>query len=397
LSDDLISLDEFRREMAQAQEREERARWESAPGVAGQGQPAPPNLNAIDPIAWAGKPVPPRRWLVSNMIPWGAVTLLGGDGGVGKSLLTLQAQVASATGINWVGREISKVKSVGFYCEDDQDEIHRRLADITSHYDMDMSELENMRVISRAGEDALLAVPPSRYDETIQPTPLYAALVNECKEFGAQLAVIDTAADTFGGLENARSQVRIFVGLLRRLALDIDGVVLLTAHPSVAGLLSGSGLSGSTAWNNSVRARMFLTRPEADQDGEPDTNARTLKLMKNNYGDIRGDISMHWKNGVFMADQADTPTVAAINRGNIERDFLEALDRLAAQGKYATDAQNSPRYAPQVMRTALKIKHSKHDLEAAMNALFNAGSIVIGSFKMSNRHAANAIIRSENK
>jgi hypothetical protein len=165
----------------------------------------------------------------------------------------------------------------------------------------------------------------------------------------------------------------------------------------VAGLLSGSGLSGSTAWNNSVRARMFLTRPEADQDGEPDTNARTLKLMKNNYGDIRGDISMHWKNGVFMADQADTPTVAAINRGNIERDFLEALDRLAAQGKYATDAQNSPRYAPQVMRTALKIKHSKHDLEAAMNALFNAGSIVIGSFKMSNRHAANAIIRSENK
>lgn len=45
----------------------------------------------------------PREWLVPDLIPSGTVTLLGGDGGTGKSLLALQLAVSVATDSAWLG------------------------------------------------------------------------------------------------------------------------------------------------------------------------------------------------------------------------------------------------------------------------------------------------------
>jgi hypothetical protein len=41
--------------------------------------------------------------------------------------------------------------------------------------------------------------------------------------------------------------------LLKRLARKHDCAILLLAHPSLTGLNTGSGMSGSTGWNNAVR------------------------------------------------------------------------------------------------------------------------------------------------
>jgi len=40
----------------------------------------------------ADKPVPERQWAVAEWIPSRQVTLLSGDGGIGKSLLAMQLQ-----------------------------------------------------------------------------------------------------------------------------------------------------------------------------------------------------------------------------------------------------------------------------------------------------------------
>jgi predicted ATP-dependent serine protease len=53
------------------------------------------------------KPVKQREWLVHGLIPQKTVTLLGGDGGTGKSLLTLQLAVAVAIGGGWIGKGVS--------------------------------------------------------------------------------------------------------------------------------------------------------------------------------------------------------------------------------------------------------------------------------------------------
>ncbi len=58
-------------------------------------------LNVIDPIQLQGRPIPERKWLVPNWIPHRNVTMLGGDGGLGKSLLAMQLLTACATGHPW--------------------------------------------------------------------------------------------------------------------------------------------------------------------------------------------------------------------------------------------------------------------------------------------------------
>jgi hypothetical protein len=102
-------------------------------------------LAYIDPITLHGQPVPERRWLVEGLVPHGAVTLLGGDGGLGKTLLAQQLVTAAAIGKKWVGLPTAAVKAIGVFCEDDRDELHRRQSDINRHYGCEMGDLEHCR------------------------------------------------------------------------------------------------------------------------------------------------------------------------------------------------------------------------------------------------------------
>ena len=65
----------------------------------------------------------------------------------------------------------------------------------------------------------------------------------------------------------------------------------MLSHPSLTGINSGTGTSGSTAWNNSVRSRLYLSR--IVQDGyEQNPDARVLRTMKSNYSGIGGEIAL---------------------------------------------------------------------------------------------------------
>lgn len=64
---------------------------------------------------------------------------------------------------------------------------------------------------------------------------------------GSQLVVLDNVAHFFGGNENIRSEVVAFVHLLNRLALIIDGSVLLVGHPNKAGGRMERTISGLTS------------------------------------------------------------------------------------------------------------------------------------------------------
>jgi RecA-family ATPase len=110
--------------------------------------------------------------------------------------------------------------------------------------------------------------------------------------------VIESAADVFAGNENDWSQVRQFVGLLRRLAITSGAAVLLISHPSLSGMSTGTGTSGLTGWNNSVRSRLYFTSPKTRNGDEPDNDVRELKVMKSNYGPAGETVRLRWQRGV---------------------------------------------------------------------------------------------------
>ena len=77
-----------------------------------------------------GKIIPARKWLVDGLVPSGTVTLLGGDGGTGKSLVALQLATCTALGRSWLGLSVSSGKALFISAEDDEKELHRRIVDI---------------------------------------------------------------------------------------------------------------------------------------------------------------------------------------------------------------------------------------------------------------------------
>ena len=292
--------------------------------------PPPEPLRIVCPTKFQGMDPPSRRWIVPEWIPFGVVTGLYGDGGVGKSLIAQQLQTGAALGSAWLGLPVMGAASLGVYCEDDDDELWRRQCAINADCCIDHDVLSAMRWMSRLGEDNLLMT--FTRNGVGELTRFHKQVLEAALDLKIRLLIIDTVADTFGGNENDRSQVRQFVQrALGQIALKIDGAVICCAHPSRAGLQSGSGDSGSTGWNNAFRSRIYLRNPEPDPNEPPDPMARIIERKKANYASRNDEIKLHWQNGVIVPDGASTAGKTAFGRLDATDVFLALLREMTNQ------------------------------------------------------------------
>jgi hypothetical protein len=159
----------------------------------------------LDPTNWVGEP-PPREWEVDGWIPKNEVTLLYGDGAIGKSLLIHQYATCAATGRLWLGQRTRPARVMCFFCEDDEQELHRRQYRINAMLGVGFSDLARLRLVSRKNEDNLLAL-WNRDTGAMRRQPVWEQLRDDAVAFGADVVIVDTIADTFGGSEIDRGQV----------------------------------------------------------------------------------------------------------------------------------------------------------------------------------------------
>ena len=337
-------------------------------------------LAAISAATFAGQPVPPREWHAKGLIPARNTTQLGGDGGTGKSLLAAQLAVATVVrGRSWLGCEVMHGPVVYLGAEDDLDEMHRRFADIARQQEIELDRLESLHICCLAGKNAVLVTANDR--GVIQPTDLWAEFRRLVISIKPKLVIYDTLADLFGGNENVRTQARQFVSMLRGLALETASTALLLAHPSLSGMASGSGSSGSTTWSNSVRSRLYLDRVRKSvRDGgaefELDPDAHVLRTMKSNYGPKGGEIRLRWHQGVFVLDDGPEAALAqAAKDARAEAVFLELLTAHCSTGQNVS-ADPGPSYAPARFAEDDRGKAiGKAGLQRAMRRLLEAGRI----------------------
>lgn len=345
-----------------------------AAGLPDWGPPAPqgPSFTAdiLAPI-----PVPVRQWHVEGLIPDKQVTLLSGDGGVGKSTLALQLCAATVAGLPWLGLKPRLGRALYISCEDDRDELHRRLDLIGLHYQLGLDAFAGLKLWPLAEEDALLMVgQPGQPLQTTARGQEFKAMV---EDWQPALTVVDSSADVYGGNENDRPSVRGFVRWLRSVCAPCSGALVLLAHPSLVGISSGSGLSGSTAWNNSVRSRLYLTLPITEEGAPASTDLRHLKVMKANYGPSGGDLVVRYETGAFVLD--DPESMNALDRAlavdRIDEQFMALLLRYNAQNR-PLSIRPSGLYAPKVFSQDPEAKGTAMPaFRNAMNRLFAAGRI----------------------
>jgi len=264
-------------------------------------------LVCIDPTTWAGRSPRPREWVVDGWMPKGEVTLLYGDGGVGKSLLAMQLATCLATKRPWLGQTTRPSRVVGFFCEDSEDELLRRQTDINRALEVEFADLSGLRLICRKHFDNTFVLWDRQTGE-IKLRPVWHQLVAAAKAFGADVVIVDTIADVYAGSEIDRAQVSAFVkSCLGRMAMEISGSVLALGHPSVSGKQSGEGTSGSTAWNNAVRSRLYLKHPKGSDRG----NTRVLEGRKANYGPKGSELIIRYQHGAFAMVAGSQPAVSS--------------------------------------------------------------------------------------
>jgi len=291
---------------------------------------------------FANREMKPRPWLVTDWIPGGQASETRGDGGTGKTTLMLQLCLCAVSGLRWLGQRVAKGPAIYVAAEDDLDELQRRVDAIAVHEGVELDQLADLNLWPLATEDPALVT--QGRDDTITPTDRWEQLVRAVESIKPVVVVLDSRADVFGGMEVSRAQVRTFIAMLRRLAIDSGAAVILLAHPSLTGMSSGSGSSGSTHWTNSVRAALYLKKPD---EADADPNLRTLEVVKSNYAAAGRSLKIRWTAGAFEVAEANAPTTRAEAIAEVDRTFLHLLALYAEEGRRVSHSSGA-NYAPAV-------------------------------------------------
>ncbi len=191
---------------------------------------ARPADDLIRPIpSWEfERPPPEREWMVEGCFPKGTVAMLSGDGGIGKSLLCMQLATAAVMGRQWLGMRCQRGNALMLACEDDGDELNRRQRPILRALDIDYADLEGgLHLVPRVGCDNTLCRLDKK-DWTVKPTPLCSRMLQYCLQHGITYPIIDTATQTLAINQNDEMQIMQAVNVLRRMAVALQGCVILT-------------------------------------------------------------------------------------------------------------------------------------------------------------------------
>lgn len=337
-------------------------------------------LEPRKPLSWADlatKEPPPRRWAVKFWLGFGHTTLLVGAGGIGKTLIAQQMASSLALGKSFVDDVAEPLKTLFWACEDDHDELWRRQVAIASWLDAGLDAFtENLVIVPRHGlENALVVAEMGR----LLFTPLIGHLTEQAGDLKADVVVLDNVAQLFGASENDRHAVTAFMNAL---AGALPGkAVLLLAHPAKA---AGSEFSGSSAWENVARTRLFLGSTLPDQkleaDEEPADDVRYLSRRKANYS-AKDWRRFSLKDGVLVPDAVETGggIVGHLRDQATERIVMEGLKRLNGMSMWPTAAKNSPRYLPKMLADYKYTEgRSMKELGDAMRRLMTDGKLELG-------------------
>lgn len=328
------------------------------------GSHPPGSGTPIDWLSKVGKEPPPRHWFIRDWLP-PAPTLLAGMGGIGKTTLLQTLATALAFGRNFIGEIEQAARVLVWTCEDDDAEVWRRQIPICAHFGLDIGDLaDRLHIVPRTGLDNVML------DVAMGnpvPTRVMQELQAQVLDLNIDVLVLDNLAHFFGGKESDRHQTTLFVNSIMGMVRDRPFAPILVGHTARS---EGSEYSGSAAWENACRVRLYLGRnlpdaPEDEDEGDPDVIV--LAKRKANYA-AKDHLRLRFNGGLFVPEHANGVSLDPEQRKNVaDQVLLKGFDRLIEMGLTCTDSANSQNYLPRkLIEHGLNQGHSKAELKAAM-------------------------------
>ena len=324
-----------------------------------------------------------RQFIWGDWLPLRQTTMLSGDGGVGKSLLSQQLATCVAAGRFFLGRPTMAGPTLYLTVEDDVDELMRRQFAICDALGIDFADLAGrLHLVSLAGEDnaALAQFAP---DGRMAATDRWRGVQSLTRAAGLRLAIFDNATDLMAGDHNDLHQVARFVNLLTGWAIANNGAALILHHPNKG----GADWLGSIAWHNKVRNRLIIKR----DDDEPDPDCRMIEAPKANYSQSGSKARFRWHAGAFVQDDELPETVRAqlddISGANAANAAFLACLAVCTEQRRNVSHMRSSNYAPRVfvrMPEGKGFTVDQHD--AALERLLHLGVIEIDAELWTDAH-----------
>jgi len=256
-----------------------------------------------------------RSYVFSDQVTPGTMCVLGGSGGVSKTMLTLQTAIAAACGKNLGHIQVGEGSSLLFLGEEDEAERDRRIGAICAHMEAEHQLVEKrVKCFGAAGIDIRLT---KKIDSNAQATNLGSKVIQMAKEHAAQsgsplrIIAFDHARLVLGGDPNDAEDVTQLTRVLTHIARETGAAVFLLAH-SPKSVISKQGneinsadIAGSTAFVDNSRASfmMWTMRDDEAKNHHVSSTERSeyvrLENVKANYARTGGG---YWLKRVYMPD-----------------------------------------------------------------------------------------------
>ncbi len=192
------------------------------------------------------KPPKPAEWVLERMIPKVGVSILAGDGGIGKSWLALHLALCVANGTKFLGRfQITQGKVL--IIDEEGSETSTRLRCENLHAS---TPIVNRNLDIRISENSGI---------NIDNDDDFEWLLKTVKEFCPSLVIIDSLIRVHNKDENSANEMQGVLRQAKRLAHECNTSILFVHHTSKP--FQGrqkTSVRGSTDIRNFVDSVLFV-------------------------------------------------------------------------------------------------------------------------------------------
>jgi hypothetical protein len=177
------------------------------------------------------KTIPPREWLVGNVLLRGYATVLGASGGVGKTAYAIALVLAFITGrSDIIGEHVFTTGNAWLVTlEDDRVELERRVATAMIAHGIKPGEIAGRLFINSADERPLLL---AKTDETgtFVVCEDAQALADGIRTMRIGVTIIDPLVKSHAVIENSNEHMDRLIGMANDTARITNSSVALAAH-----------------------------------------------------------------------------------------------------------------------------------------------------------------------
>lgn len=222
----------------------------------------------LDDAAWCEEQIEQRPWVVPGYFMRGAVTVLAGPGGAGKSSLMLAWGIAAAVGETFGAFAPKAACRVLVYnVEDDKTEQRRRLSAALRTFGRYPTDIAGK--LLRVGPTGLgTLIEHDQQLGRLHDTPALVELEAAIRTLKPDLVILDPLAELHNGEENDNTVLRLVVARLRQIARDHDCAIGILHHTRKGGTAGDvDAIRGASALVAAGRAG-FTVFPMSEQEAE---------------------------------------------------------------------------------------------------------------------------------